>query len=372
LAIQTVTGLGGVGKTQLVARYVASHADSYEIVAWVRAQDGGVGDLAALARVLGLEVGESPPEERAALVLGELERTQRRWLLVLDNLAGPRQLEQCCPPGGHGRVIVTTRHRGFDQFGPVLAVDVFDEDEATDYLVRWTKRPDETAAARRLAIALGGLPLALSHAAAFCVESGTTFEDYLHLLSGLPTNEIFAQSPEAFYEQTVASTWEPSIEAAKAEAALAPTVLRMAAHLAPGRIPRSLFGVLVADPSQPRYQKALVDAFATLHRYSLADADQDTLSVHRVLQKVVRDDVGADPQPALAAIAALEMAWPADVALTATWRECEHLLPHVLALGATQGLTGERALTVVRVLSRGCASTSFVPAAASGRCRRRS
>jgi len=34
---QSLTGLGGVGKSQLAAAYVARHAQDYDIVAWIRA-----------------------------------------------------------------------------------------------------------------------------------------------------------------------------------------------------------------------------------------------------------------------------------------------------------------------------------------------
>ena len=46
---QSISGLGGVGKTQLAARYVHDHAQEYDVVAWISAEDGGVSDLAALA-----------------------------------------------------------------------------------------------------------------------------------------------------------------------------------------------------------------------------------------------------------------------------------------------------------------------------------
>jgi hypothetical protein len=45
---QSLTGLGGVGKSQLAAAYVARHARDYDIVAWIRAEDGGIADLAEL------------------------------------------------------------------------------------------------------------------------------------------------------------------------------------------------------------------------------------------------------------------------------------------------------------------------------------
>jgi hypothetical protein len=63
---QAIAGLGGVGKSQLAARYVQLHAGEYEIVAWIRAQDGGLADLAQLAYHLQIvEDPELAPAERA-------------------------------------------------------------------------------------------------------------------------------------------------------------------------------------------------------------------------------------------------------------------------------------------------------------------
>src|SRR5437899_12329001 len=101
---QSLTGLGGVGKSQLAAAYVVRHVRDYDIVAWIRAEDGGIADLAELAVELeGAVEGLGPPEQ-AARALRYLERTERSWLLVLDNVATPEQLSACCPATGSGRV----------------------------------------------------------------------------------------------------------------------------------------------------------------------------------------------------------------------------------------------------------------------------
>jgi hypothetical protein len=249
--------------------------------------------------------------------------------------------------------------------GRVLTVDVFDEDTATAYLIERTGRAHDEADARKLATALGRLPLALSHAAAYC-ESGTSFGEYLGLLVELPTTELFKTSPDAFYEQTVASTWKASIEAATADASLAADVLEMAAHFAPDAIPKSLFDVLV-DASTALGRKSLLDAFNALSHWSLATVEDSTLSVHRLLQKVVRDDAHArgDRRAVLRALVALRNEFPDDLvqpddsrpsdqplssgsavrafAATlpgeqsprATWERREQVLPHALAVGQT-------------------------------------
>ncbi|MGH8733941.1 MAG: NB-ARC domain-containing protein, partial [Burkholderiales bacterium] len=111
VVMQAITGLGGVGKSQLAARYVHEHADGYDIVAWIRAEDGGLADLSELAAELGLAVARLTPAQRAGSALRWLNSCQERWLLVLDNVAAPEQLDDCCPAVGNGRVIVTTRDR---------------------------------------------------------------------------------------------------------------------------------------------------------------------------------------------------------------------------------------------------------------------
>ena len=66
---QAITGLGGVGKSQLAARYVQQRADGYDVVAWIRAEDSGIADLAQLAAKLGESVDGLAPSERAQLAL---------------------------------------------------------------------------------------------------------------------------------------------------------------------------------------------------------------------------------------------------------------------------------------------------------------
>jgi hypothetical protein len=78
---QAIIGLGGVGKTQLAARYVQCHGDEYDVVAWVRAEDGAIADLALLAVTLGLPVADLAPDDRAAHAVAWLTRCEQRWLL---------------------------------------------------------------------------------------------------------------------------------------------------------------------------------------------------------------------------------------------------------------------------------------------------
>jgi len=195
---QAIAGLGGVGKSQLAARYVELHAEEYEIVAWVSAQDSGVADLARLADRIGVAAGgEVSPADRAQSMIAWLAECEHSWLLVFDNVESAEQLKGLLPRGSAGRVLVTSRDRTLGQFGVLLTVDVFDEDTATDYLVTRAERPGDKQAARELGRALGCLPLALAHAGAYCAE-GVSFTEYHAQLTDLPARELFDSHPEVF------------------------------------------------------------------------------------------------------------------------------------------------------------------------------
>jgi hypothetical protein len=67
-----ITGLGGVGKSQLAARYVQQCVDGYDVAAWIRAEDRGTADLAQLAAKLGQHIDGLSPSEAAQLALDTL------------------------------------------------------------------------------------------------------------------------------------------------------------------------------------------------------------------------------------------------------------------------------------------------------------
>jgi len=353
---QAIAGLGGVGKSQLAARYVQLHADEYEIVAWIRAQDSGVADLAQLAEHLQIvEDPELAPAERAQRAIAWLSECEQTWLVVLDNVESAEQLAGLLPQGSCGRVVITSRDRSLRQFGALLTVDVFDEDTATDYLVKRAARAHDKPAARTLAQALGCLPLALAHAGAYCAD-GTSFSDYLQQLGGLPARALFDTHPEAFYEQTVASTWKTSIAAAVTLAPLAGEVLELAAYLAPDAIPKTLLASVLDDPDAIGEQHRLTNALNALARYSLATIDDSTLGVHRLLQKVIRDDLTERDErtPARQALTIVAEAFPKDVELHSAWDTCERLLAHVQTLPVTLPGPSEEAPHLVALLNRAC------------------
>jgi hypothetical protein len=137
----------------------------------------------------------------------------------------------------------------------------------------------------------------------------------------------------------VATTWQLSLERVHPTAGAVP-LLEVCAFLSPEEIPRELFDQRLDPPpadlevfvSNPF---ALDDAIAALRRFGLVKADEQTLTVHRLLQQVVADGLHPAERTARvgAAVRLLNQALPfggnADPGL---WPASARLLPHALAV----------------------------------------
>ncbi|MFV2099381.1 NB-ARC domain-containing protein, partial [Micromonospora sp. LOL_014] len=334
---QVLSGMGGVGKTQLAAEFARrlERDREVDVLVWVAAssRDAIVARYAEAARSVGAAVaGDGDDEAAASRFVSWLERTSKRWLIVLDNLDSPGDAADWWPPNSrNGRTVVTTRRRDpvLDTDGRVLVdVDVFSPDDAVDYLdgaIGASGDQDDDLAA--LAAELGYLPLALAQAAAFIRDRSLDPAGYRARLADRRKRLVELVPPDDAlpdgHRATVAVTWSLSIDVADSHppAGLARHVLNLAAVLDPNGIPEAVFTTdaavtHLADRSGRQVTADDVrDALRNLHRLSLVthDAATGTVRVHALVQRVTRDPLDPVHLAAVARTAAdaLLAIWPA-------------------------------------------------------------
>jgi hypothetical protein len=191
---QVLSGGAGVGKSQTAA-YFASEAvqAGIDLVVWVDAStpDGLVATYAeAGVRVQAVGAGGIDADSDAKAFLEWAATTTRSWLVVLDDISDAEQLSTWWPTSHTraGRVLATTRLRTPLLSGggrQIVDIDVYEPGEASAYLrQRLAEVGREHLLDDRineLTEALGRLPLALSHAAAYMLGQRIGCGAYLDL-----------------------------------------------------------------------------------------------------------------------------------------------------------------------------------------------
>ncbi|CAM5396227.1 hypothetical protein SALBM135S_01078 [Streptomyces alboniger] len=353
---QVLTGMGGVGKTQLAAYQARAlwKAGQLDLLVWITAATRATvvdGYAQAASALLGCD--RVTPEQAATSFLAWLEpkpgTDKCRWMIVLDDLADPDDLHHLWPPTSpHGRTVLTTRRRNAALTGAgwrQVPVDLFTTAEAVAYLSKTLATrerhdtPDQLAA---LADDLDHLPLALSQSAAYLIDSGLDCASYRRLLADR-TIALDANLPDQLpddQDTPVAAAWSLCLDRADEfrPVGLARPMLLLTAMLNPHGIPEA---VLTSEPARRHLTTHFVvhvrpslrslhsrwlwrniseqqarEALRVLHRLGLINHDAEnprqTVRVHRLVQRAVLEGVPTHHRGLLARTAAdtLMAVWP--------------------------------------------------------------
>ncbi|WP_067132050.1 FxSxx-COOH system tetratricopeptide repeat protein [Microtetraspora malaysiensis] len=284
-------GMGGIGKTQLALAYAARQRDQLSIGWWVQASSRA-SVVFSLAK-LGREMGISAPNARALAEEVVQQLSERAgWLLIFDDAKRVDDLVGLVPVTAGGQVLITSRNPRFDRLAEPMLLQVFPAEEAARFLRQRVGDTDQ-APSSALAEKLGGLPLALEQAAAYCRDSGIGLSDYLKRFE-VSCSRLLRQGTGSGRIGLEATLDLSLARVAQVERAAA-QLLRVLAFMAPTDIPRDLFssGAKFLPRALARSAGDVLSMDRTvgalIQTSLLTSATADHVRVHPLISAMLRD-----------------------------------------------------------------------------------
>ncbi len=333
-----LTGMPGVGKTQIALECAARTRDRYRALLWIHAEsrDSMYGDTAQIARLLRVSDHTDVEQERVLESVRDWLTEHEGWLLVLDNADDLETVAPLLDIDNRGHVLVTARESGGQALAARMRVEPLDVPAGATLLLRRSRQeePAHGRAARALVVRLGGLPLALDQAGAFIEQTRSSPAEYLRIFESEAAGLLAGEGGGS-----VAATLSLAFDRLRRQDAAAADLLRLCAFLAPDAIPEEIFTsgrCCVGEPLGEVLERPLgrLKAMRSAIRYALLDRDPgaETVSVHRLVQTVLVAEMSPAESKTWAAHAghAVAAAFPA-IPDFSNWRRCERLMPHALA-----------------------------------------
>jgi tetratricopeptide (TPR) repeat protein len=346
-----LTGMGGVGKTQIAAHFAYEHRDEYSAVLWASAASQAtlLSDFAAIAGLLNLPAKDEKDQAVAVAAAKRWLEANRNWLLILDNASDLATVHEFTPQAAKGHVLLTTKAGATGAIPGIEILEMTPDDGALLLLRRakiikadallTTAADAARGAAMEISRELGGLPLALDQAGAYIEETGLGLSAYLELYRKCHAELLERRGGfRSEHPEPVATTFALSFERVASASPAAADLLRLCAFLHPDAIPEEIFthgatelgpnlSAIAAEPLE------LDAACAEILKYSLLrrDAATKTLGVHRLVQVVIQDGLTQEEkrQWAERAVRAVNRAFPSSD--FPNWAQCERLVPQALA-----------------------------------------
>lgn len=318
------SGLGGIGKSELVRKYISEYYEYYNNrIIWIDAET--YQSLSGSFRNLGVDVlfnneddidlvKSLPVKEIADKVYKKL--SSQKSLFIFDNAqrlksaSGDEGIEELLPKASQFLnkifVIITSRFQEWSDI-TVLNLDVFTKEES-ELFVRTVLKINNDEQNQLIAIftdTLQHFPLALQQAASYIKETNAVYEnsnrkfgisEYLskyHTETKALLDYNFFDKTWDNYQKTVYTTWKITVDKIKQDEPYgmqAVEVLDKISFLGSNNILIELFikGVQNEDDIN-----AFGNGLRVLKQYSMVSSEstQDRFKVHRLVQEVTRIDL---------------------------------------------------------------------------------
>lgn len=385
---QTLTGEGGIGKTQLAKAYAYDSRNnndpekSYQLIWWFN----GLGHVLESYRALADELHIDKDDKNVVELVKAKLCTMKDWLLIFDDFPSHESVKKYLPNHSinRGHIIITSRSIHWEN---TLKLKPFTPEEAVEYLVKETKLQDPEQM-RELCKILGYFPLALSQAAAYIFRHRKKIGEYIYLITEhrkllweaenrlkarqlpMPAYDDYQFTVQAAIQLSLSALVDEAKVNDNTDARLALILLRYATILDAAKIPQTILQELVllsnTDEVAFNFEIALDLAVGELTSHSLIDRDferdeldrkklTDTFSMHPLVHTILFDTMTDNEKIHYAqqVLVTLEKNIQGDLSDPVNWSRIAPLISHadrLLSLYIDTNELGIRDVSSLRIL----------------------
>lgn len=305
--VSRISGLGGVGKTELAKKYVCTYAKKhYKNVIWINAEnDKTIADsfYRLASDKLGIRTKNADREKKhVKYIIEEVFKyfSTQKSLFVFDNAEELGHLKQILPLNNLmpnvkvPYILITSRNKEWDKKIKTIDLDTLSLDDSIKFIKKGLEIEDESQNDQigNLVKALQYFPLAIQQAIAHIKETQESYdfegylEKYREKTKELINHKVFEWVNNG-YTKTTYTVWEVTLDRIiedKECGQLALDILSTIAYFAPDNIEREMF-LSLAGGSQTKLESAI----NLLVNYSMVNGEEkQSLSIHRLVQEVTR------------------------------------------------------------------------------------
>jgi len=272
--------------------------------------------------------------------------------LIFDNAEELEMVSSFFPTGTTGNILLTTRRHATGTIAQQIRVEKMSIDEGALFLLRRAKiillstlckQIDQAdwQKAQEISRILSGLPLALDQAGAYIEETKCSLAEYLELYQKRRTDLLTRRGTvSSGHPDSVTTTFSLLYERMKKNNNGAVALLKLCAFLHADAIPTEIICSNGSSELAPEllsiagdlYERSRAIEELLQHSLLYRDMNANILTIHRLVQAVIKDSMTQDEQRYWAelTIQAVNHAFPPPEDYT-TWPTCQRYLPHAQA-----------------------------------------